>query len=194
MQPLMLNTIEPASRPLRWPGRAQRLITVAGERFCSLISWLLDLALPHDTVPILMQTRWHVFVVRFCDVSAHKIRGTETFIAESAHPFVADEGVRSPLGIRWVCQVDVAFSDSHKVRDCFGAHARRRATIVSAALTSGVMNSRRLICMIPSTSRCECGGMLCTRRALIFAPHEGVPEESRSSACDWAARAFPCQS
>jgi transposase len=33
-------------------------------------------------------------------------------------------------------QVDVAFSDSHKVRDCFGAHARRRATIVSAALPS----------------------------------------------------------
>jgi hypothetical protein len=24
----------------------------------------------------------------------------------------------------------------------------------------------------------ECGGMLCTRRALIFVPHEGVPEES----------------
>jgi hypothetical protein len=49
-----------------------------------------------------MQTRRHVFVVRLRDMLAHEIRVQKTLTAESAYPFIADEDVRSPLGIRWV--------------------------------------------------------------------------------------------
>src|SRR5688500_15140177 len=54
------------------------------------------------TFPVFMLTRRHRLVVRFGDVSAHKVGVEKAVAADSANPLIAGEHVRPPFGALWV--------------------------------------------------------------------------------------------
>src|SRR6266480_4915244 len=59
-------------------------------------------ALPLGTFPVFMLTRRHRLVVRFGDVSAHKVGVEKAVAADPANPLITGEHVRPPFGALWV--------------------------------------------------------------------------------------------